>query len=213
MKPDEIDVEKLRKTLRLQDRGNLLILADRALDLVPRDKLGELVRDMIRLEAGKPPSRALIDRVQDFYAAALRGEYYQSFDVNYKNSTEQSKGTDAFIADFDRLLGECIRTEERQGFEVLFDLLRRIDQTDDEILFFADEGGSWQVGVNWRTALPAYFRSLAKAPPEEFAREAARSIVDFADRDQAPFIAEARRIASAAQKAALKRVSMRLSHR
>ncbi len=36
-----------------------------------------------------------------------------------------------------------------QVFEVIFSLLRHIDECTDDILFFADEGGSWEVGVNW----------------------------------------------------------------
>ena len=40
------------------------------------------------------------------------------------------------------------------------------------MVFFADEGGSWQVGVDWKSVLPADFRCLAEtAGPEEFARK------------------------------------------
>ena len=39
------------------------------------------------------------------------------------------------------------------------------------MIFFADEGGSWMVGVDWRQVLPAWFRVLsATASPAEIAR-------------------------------------------
>jgi len=54
-----------------------------------------------------------------------------------------------------------------QVFEVIFSLLRHIDECTDDILFFADEGGSWEVGVNWKKVLPAWFRvhSPTAGPP------------------------------------------------
>ncbi len=218
MRPDEIDVEKLRAAFHRESRGNLLLIADRAIDLVPRERLGELVRDIIRLEVRSPDSRdsrTLPAKVRRFHAAALRREYHESFDVDSKNCTQKSRGTDAFIADFHRLLDECVRQAEqarragvRQAFELLFDLLCRIDDDPDQILFFADEGGSWQVGVNWRTALPAYFRCLAEeASPEEFAREVARTIGEFADHDRPHLLAAARRVGNPAQKTALSGLS------
>ena len=39
-----------------------------------------------------------------------------------------------------------------------------------DVIFFADEGGSWQVGVDWARVLPVWFRVLsATAEPEEYA--------------------------------------------
>ena len=69
----------------------------------------------------------------------------------------------------------------REAFDLLFALLRHIDACEDDVIFFADEGGSWQVGVSWKNVLPAYFRCLAEtAGPEEFAREVGAAIKDFA---------------------------------
>lgn len=145
------------------------------------------------------------------------GEFYKAFDVNWKNVTEQSAGTDAFIAEFDRLLVECIRGEARgarapvrEAFELLFELLRRIDEGRSDIVFFADEAGSWQVGVDWRAALPAYFRCLADgASGDDFALEVDRAITDFAHYERPRHLAAARRVANAVQKAALQRLPKR----
>jgi hypothetical protein len=45
-----VDLEKLRVVLHRMNRGNLLILAERAVELVPRAKLRALVGDLVRLE-------------------------------------------------------------------------------------------------------------------------------------------------------------------
>jgi len=212
-----IDLEKLRVALRHMSRGDLLIVAERAAELVPRAKLRALVGDRVRLEEiveMKSGASPLLDEVRTFHATSLRGEFYESFDVNSKNFMEKSKGTDAFIAEFDRLLGKCIRAAAkgprapvREAFELLFDLLRRIDESPDSVVFFADEAGSWQVGVDWRGALPAYFRSLADgASGEDLAREVDRAITDFASYDRPRHLAAARRVANADQKAALRRL-------
>ena len=38
--------------------------------------------------------------------------------------------------------------------DILFGLLNHIDKGNDSVVFFADEGGSWQVGVDWAKVLP-----------------------------------------------------------
>lgn len=58
----------------------------------------------------------------------------------------------------------------RDAFELLLALLCHIDEGHDDLLFFADERSSLDVGVNWRVVLPAYFEYLAEAEvlsPEE----------------------------------------------
>ena len=215
-----VDIDKLRVALRRMSRGNLLILAERAIEIAPRAKLHQLVGDMVRLDEtaeGKRGVAPLLDEVRRFHAASLRGEYYDSFDVNSKNFMEKSEGTEAFIAEIERLVGKCVRASEkgpmspvREAFELLFALLRRLDQDPDSVVFFADEAGSWQVGVDWRKALPAYFRCLAdSASGEDFAREVDRAITDFADYERPRHLTAARRVANADQKAALRRLPLR----
>ena len=68
----------------------------------------------------------------------------------------------------------------------------------------ADEGGAYEVGINWRDALPAYFRCLAESSSAElFAQAVDRVILDFAEDDRAHFLAEACRLANKAQRAAV----------
>jgi len=151
----------------------------------------------------------------------LRGDYYDSVDVNSKNYMDTSKGTDAFMAEFERLIEKCIRASAkgplspvREAFELLFALLRRLDRDPDSVVFFADEGGSWQVGVDWRAALPAYFRCLADGTSAEyFAREVDRAIADFADYDRPKHRATARSVANAEQRVALRSLPAREQRR
>lgn len=215
-----IDLGKLRVALRRMSRGDLLIVAERAAELVPRARLGALVGDRLRLEdltGTNSVTPSLLDEVRKFHAAALRGEFYESFDVNSMNSMEKPRGTEAFIAESDRLLRECARATEaaprapvREAFELLFGLLRRIDECHDDVIFFADEAGSWQVGVDWRSAMPAYFRCLVDgSSAEDYTREVDRTISDFADYERPRHLAAARRVANAEQRAALGRLQAR----
>jgi hypothetical protein len=210
-----VDPEKVRARLRGMSRGDLLIVAERAVDLVPRSRLAALVGDSVRLEELAPSKTTvavLLDEVKRFEAESLAGKYYESFAVNSKNFMDQSLGTERFIAEFDRLVTRCTRAASkgprgpvREAFKLLFALLRHIDAYEDDVIFFADEGGSWQVGVDWQKVLPAYFRCLAEtAGPEEFAREVEPAIRDFAEFDRSSLLTEARRLASEEQKAALR---------
>ena len=220
MKREAVDIEKLRVALRRMSRGNLLMVAERAVEIVPRAKLRALVGDIVQLDQlgeGKRGAAPLLDEVRKFHDAACGGEYYESFGVNSKNFMEKSEGTEAFIAEFDRLVGKCVRaagrgprTSVREAFDLLFALLRRIDEDPDSVVFFADEAGSWQVGVDWREALPAYFRSLADgAPVEDFAHEVDRGDHRLRRLRASLALAGARRVANAEQKAALRRLPVR----
>jgi hypothetical protein len=46
------DLESLRKELRAMSRGDLLIIAERAIELVPRATLQALVGDYVHVEDG-----------------------------------------------------------------------------------------------------------------------------------------------------------------
>ena len=133
-----IDLERLRVALRRLSRGNLLVIAERATELVPRAKVRALLGDFVRLgELAEPKSGAapLLEEVRKFREASQRGDYYEGFDVNSKNFMRKSEGTEAFIAEFDRLVGKCVRAAEktpgpplREAFELLFGLLRDLQQ-------------------------------------------------------------------------------------
>ena len=58
-----------------------------------------------------------------------------------------------------------------QVFDILFGLLDRIDNCREDIVFFADEAGSWPVGVQWEKVLPPWFKAMsATASPDEYAQ-------------------------------------------
>jgi hypothetical protein len=141
----------------------------------------------------------------------MSGGFYDSFAVNSENCTVQSRWTDAFIAEFDRLLARCVGDAHagrppmvREPFELLFGVLRHIDEAHDDVIFFADEGSSREVAVDWRTALPAYFCCLAETTSAaELAQSVYQTILDFDEHDRAHHLRAASRVANAEQKAAL----------
>lgn len=192
-------------------------MLDEALDMLAPGKLAKLVAQYVPLDRVRPDGgtlathRSLLDDVRGFDAASRAGRYYESFDVSSRNCMEKSVGTCAFIAECRRLIDRCVAQtkrsaapETRVAFEVIFRLLRHIDDGHDDVVFFADEGGSWQVGIDWRAVLPAWFRCLARvAEPEEFA-EAVVDIVDaFEPQARGRLFAAAGRVARRAQRAAL----------
>ena len=126
-----------------------------------------------------------------------------------------SRGTAAFIAECHRLLHLLCRAslagrprDARAGLELLFVLFREIDRFEVDIVYFADEAGAWQIGVDWREALPAWIRGVAaEASPEEFAAKVVRAIEEFAPRDREMVIERAIAIASTEQAEALGRRS------
>src|SRR2546426_11293112 len=77
----------------------------------------------------------LLTDVKRFEKASLAGEYYESFGVNSKNHTQRSAGTNAWIAEYRRLLHGCVinakksnPAEVRQAMDILFGLLNHIDK-------------------------------------------------------------------------------------
>src|SRR5437879_3460862 len=106
------------------------------------------------------------------------------------------------------------RAPVREAFGLLLALLRHIDAGHDDVIFFADEGGSWAIGVPWRSALPAYFRCVAEtASSEEFAGVVNQTIANFAEYDRPRLVAAALEVANAEQQAALRQLPARLPDR
>lgn len=220
MKRGSVDVIALRTALRQMPRGNLLLVAERAIELMPDEKIATLLRDLLhvpRLDAGDTRAPSLLDQVRMFHDASLRGHYYESFAVNSNNDMDHSSATDAFIAEFDRLIEMCLRaaaeyprTTALDAFELLFALLRRIDQDADSVVFFADEAGSWQIPVDWETVLPVYFRCLAEGTSAEtFASKVDGVIADHCHHRRPQLFAAAQSVANAEQQAALQRLPTR----
>lgn len=158
-------------------------MLDDAISLLPPAKLLKIVRKYLDLkdllpDDEKTTSSSLLANAKAFEKASFAGEYYESFNVNSKNFMEKSMGTTAWIAECRRLLDRCVvqaregdAADVRQAFDIIFGMPDHIDESNDDIVFFADEGGSWQVGVDWDRILPSWFKVLsATAAPKEYAK-------------------------------------------
>lgn len=172
-KTTPIDLEKLRARIRRGGFEQTYYMLDEALGMLTQSQLHHLAKRYMSLEGLSPdvsptPPDRLLDVVSRFHRASLAGEYYETFGVNWRNSERKSAGTVAWIATHRRLLDRCLKEapkgnplEVREAMDLLFALLDRIDEGHDDIVFFADEAGAWQVGVDWSHVLPTWFKLLA----------------------------------------------------
>jgi hypothetical protein len=205
----------LRRALRDLDPPSQTEMLDAAIDLLSDAQLARLVASCIDLATLAPPApvSGLLDDVKRFEAEALAGGYYEPVSVNSRNFMHVSRGTTAFISDCLRLLGRCV-TEARdaptaataEAFERIFALLAVLDDDPDgAIVFFADEPGAWQVGVDWLAAVSAWLSVLAAtATPTDYAERAQGVIERHGEpRRRSKLVAAARTAASDAQRGAL----------
>lgn len=177
-----IDRDRLRSRARRLDNWTLLTLFDRAIEHVPEHAMEDLLGGCLATEEVAETNLSIVEEVEEFYRLSHTRHFYESFDVNWKNSHKTSRGTEHWLAECARLFRKCA-TQARLGveavlpaFELLFDLLDDID-SGVEIVFFADEGGSYLVTPGWENVLPAYFACLAQATvPEEYAKRALKAI-------------------------------------
>lgn len=176
-------MESLDRTLRRASKDRLVALVEDLCGVVPASRLLDVLGRHVDLDAlTAPPEtasdepRSVLRDVGKFHAASLAGDYYDPFPVNSRNFMVRSEGAVDWEQECERLLQRC-RTASRHGhhaqarecFDLLFDLLGRMDH-GDEIVFFADEGGSWQV-ADVEPIWPDYFRSLAAVTaPEEYVK-------------------------------------------
>lgn len=215
-----IDRDKLRAEVRRLGNDYIFQILDEAIDLLPPAKLCNLAKKYFDLKELRPDAehaktRSLLKDIQRFQKASLAGEYYESFDVNSKNYMEKSAGTRAWIADYRRLLERCVNAakesdplEVRHAMDILFGLLDHIDECHDDVLFFGDEGGSWQVGVDWEKVLPLWFRVLsATADPNDYAQRIVTLLSSHYQYGQDKMLALARRTATTPQRKALDEVN------
>lgn len=213
-KSHNIDRDKLRAAIRRLTNKNIFYLLDEALDMLPDKKLAKLAGRYLDPQTLQPESKektSLLADIKAFEKASLRGDYYESFRVNSKNYTEMSKGTRAWIAECQRLLSRCVMTAKktnpsatREALEIIFGLLRHIDECLDDVVFFADEAGSWQVGVDWKTVLPVWFTCLsATTDAVEYAHRVIEVVDEFVKYDRDKFLAVAGRKASSVQRKTL----------
>lgn len=210
----QIDRGKLRAAIRRLGDESVFYMLYEALDLLPQSKLLKLVKRYIyplELQPDGEGQGNLLSDVKAFEKASLAGEYYQSFMVNSKNFTEKSLGTRAWIAECHRLLDLCVaqgRTghpfEVCAAFDIIFGLLDHIDECLDDVIFFADEAGSWQIGIDWENVLPAWFRVLSTtAAPAEYAGRITALLEHHCSYASTKMLSIAHRIASPEQRRVL----------
>jgi hypothetical protein len=210
----QIDPDKLRAALRTLGHDYVFYMLNEVIDLLPQAKLLKVVKrylDPSELEPDGEDSGNLLSNVKAFEKASLSGEYYESFNVNSKNCTEKSTGTRAWIADCHRLLYCCMTqakegdpVDVRQAFEIIFGLLDHIDECLDDVIFFADEAGSLQVGVDWKKVLPSWFRVLSTTTgPEEYAERITVLLEHHCNSDSEKMLSIARRKGTPQQRKAV----------
>lgn len=217
--PATIDRDKLRAAIRRLGPEYVFYMLDEAIDLLPVAALEEIAKKYIdlsrlRTESSGQTKTTLLTDVKVFDQASRAGKYYESFMVNSGNFTAQSTGTTAWIATCHRLLDRCVAEEKmmapaelRDAFDILFGLLDRIDQGNHDVVFFADEGGAWQVAVDWPKVLPSWFRVLSvTATPEEYAKRITSLIRHHCDYDRDKLLAAASASATAEQRESLARI-------
>ncbi len=201
---------------RLDSGNGLDLILDDTIDLLPLSKPHKIAKKCVEqkhrsVEADPPTNPGLLADVKAFEKASLAGEFYRSFSVNSRNSMEKSSGTLAWITKFLRLLAECADKakkgdpkEVRECMDILFSLLDFIDRGYPEIVFFADEAGSWQVGVDWAKILPVWFTVLsATAEPDEYSQRVVAMVSRHYNYGRAEMLRIARRVATPSQRQAL----------
>jgi hypothetical protein len=215
-----IDWETLEPALRKLKKEELLQVLHDTYQVLPASRVVSVFGEYVDLTTlGSPLSsrkspapQRLVEAVQQFHAASVAGQYYESFNVNSKNFMEKSEGTELWIRKCNQLFNQCVELSHqghhaavRTAMDLLFELLAELDTGSDEIIFFADEGGSWQVGIDDDKILPAYFTSLAAvAEPQEYATGVREVIQAHGAYDMEKFLGAARKVANDAQRKALK---------
>ncbi|MFU8803428.1 MAG: hypothetical protein ACNA8W_06445 [Bradymonadaceae bacterium] len=180
----------IREALTKVFESYRLELLYRAVDRLPeehlRDVFGELIKYCDEAELAAP-APDLFEEVVEFVEQSRAGRYYEDYEPNSRTSMEQSEGTNRWIAQCCRLLGHLVEATSVEppekvlhGFDEIIGLLRQLDWGDDSIVFFTDEGGSWQVGVKWPEVVAACAACLAASEePEACARRALTLIDEF----------------------------------
>ncbi|HEX2569912.1 MAG TPA: hypothetical protein VH877_10185 [Polyangia bacterium] len=213
---------RLLAALHRMRRTELLILLERALERLPASMLHEVIGDYLPAEAlaAGPAERpkgwragALLAQVRAFRGASRRGEYYE--EATDSAATNCSTGTSRWITRFTKLLEEAVKWAEsdpgeaRLVFDLLFELLRRIEYGDEDIVLLGD-GRLRRLGIDWDKVLPAYFRCLASCvTPEEYKQQVESTLADFIESNRSHYLAQARVTATPEQRAVLDKATNR----
>ncbi len=219
-RPDVVWTDLYRELTRLK-KTELLEILGLAFEALPRTRLPDVFGDQVDLDTigGMRKSISggtLLKKVRQFHQDSLNGRHRQGFNVNSRNYREVSDGTKTWIAEVNALFSQAIVASEdghprhvREAMDLLFDLLNRIDDGED-FIFFADEQGSWQVGVEYKKVFPAYFKVLATtADAKEYGDRVHELITLFERYNKDNHLKVAKKIATPAQRTALGRGSMK----
>ena len=212
-----IDREKLRTAIRTLGGEYIFYMLDDAITLLPEAKLRKLIEsylDAAAFCADGTRKRNLLADAEAFQKASLSGSYYNGSTGRGKNRDEDPIETLSWIADCRRLLDRCAKQTSRrnaaevcQAFEIVFGLLDHIDECHDDVVSFADEGGSCQMGFDWENVLPAWFNALsATVEPAEYARRIDEILNRHYAEGRAEMLAVARRAATPVQRQALSKL-------
>jgi hypothetical protein len=100
--------------------------------------------------------------------------------------------------------------ELRAAFDILFGLMDDVDQGNDHVIFYAAEGGPWQVDVDWTKVLPPWFWvPSVTATPEERAKRITSLIRHRRNHDCERMLAAVSNSATAEQREALAKAPKR----
>ncbi|MDR5729210.1 MAG: hypothetical protein RB191_17470 [Terriglobia bacterium] len=210
MSGGELDRQQIRRAIRQMGNEYVYYLLDDAISLLSQAQLRQLIApyanpdQFIEHEA---PQKDLLAEVLAFQKTSLAGEYYEETPIAARNCEENSRGTLCWIADFRRLLGRCAAESSSASaanvcrtFEILFRLLDSLYDGTGEGIFFAEERGSWMVGVDWKRVLPAWFRVLAATvAPAEYSRRVEAIIRRHCSSEQAEMLVLARSVEMSVQ--------------
>jgi hypothetical protein len=180
------DLAKVGAYLRKMLHQHIFAMLDEAVALLPKAKLDLLVRRYVSPEhmqqeiPTSKPRPTLRAEVGDFVERSRRGDYFESFNVNSKNCTEQSNGTASWIANCNRLLDRCVarakvkggRSEALEAIESLFDIIDLAASCEMDVVFFVDEGGLWSFGIDWDAVIGAWSTCAAHVEIDDGAIEA-----------------------------------------
>ncbi len=164
-----------------------------------------------------PPSAVdgerLLKEIRKFHSESMSGKYYAPFNINSKNFMHIPEATEAWFEHLGELLQSSTILSEQddhataaQCFELLYDLILKMEEGEEEIVF-ADELGSWMIPGDEKKFVKAYLKSLSLSSSAEGFTKATLPLLrrdsysSFANK----IYATARRFANKEQKAYLQK--------
>jgi hypothetical protein len=204
MSDPKFNRNQVRRAIRQMGDEYIFYLLDDAISLLSDAQLRDLIAPYMDPEqfVADDEKEDLLNEVLAFQRASLAGEYCEEPPTRRANWGENSRATISWIADFRRLLDRCVAESKStsgaelcKAFEILFGLLDSLDDGTGEGMVFAEECGSWMVGVEWNRVMPAWFQVLAASTEASvFARCAETMIARRCHIEKAEMLALARSV-------------------